>query len=269
MLNKSKAPLKRHQILGKEGAFEILEYLYIHKESLENEIIDYLGGYFGKNEIAERISELRKIWFIEVVPKTQKLRITDDGKEAYLLARVINGEALDSFINQLSRLAYRRFSLIMEDITGHFLSIIRTISNVQEIYMCSPWIRLPADDLKDFEKLLEKSENKISINLITLPPQEIKQSTPWETWTKQIMDTLRWFYVKGAEIVAHPDLHTKLYIVIARDTQLAIFGSENLTGAGNIELGIKITDESVVKKLLTYWQNIYNECRIVDWGDLQ
>lgn len=269
MLGAVKTYEKKHQILGKNGALEILEYLYIHKESTKEELVHYLSEYFEEADINERINELKRIWFISEVPKTRMLRITDDGKEAYLLARVINGESLNSVINQLSRLSHWNFSLIMEDITGYFLSIIRTISNIQEIYICSPWIRLPENDLKDLERFLEKMSYRVSITLITRPPQEIKRLSLWETWSEQILNTLKWFYIKGAEIVAHPNLHTKLYIVIARDTQIAIFGSENLTGAKNIELGIKIADESIVKKLLTYWQNIYDECRMVDWGDLQ
>ena len=39
-----------------------------------------------------------------------------------------------------------------------------------------------------------------------------------------------------------PNLHTKLFIVFGKEFQTAIFSSENLAGAKNVELGIWVSD---------------------------
>lgn len=63
----------------------------------------------------------------------------------------------------------------------------------------------------------------------------------------------------------HEKLHTKLYIRdpgTAGGFSQAIFGSENLTSKRNIELGIRITNDTVIiNKLITYFFDLYQECK--------
>ena len=69
----------------------------------------------------------------------------------------------------------------------------------------------------------------------------------------------------GAEIVVHEKLHSKLYIRdpgAAGGLNQAIFGSENLTSKRNIELGIRITNDTVmINKLIRYFFDIYQQCQ--------
>ena len=251
--------MRRHQILAKNGAYEILQILYNlpGKEARLDEVVRMTSHDIPEAEAIEVTQQLKDIWFLEQPPRSEFLRITEDGIEAYLLTRVINGDTLDSVLTQLSKLFYSRFSLIMEDITGCFIDTLRNFPALKEIYICSPWIRLRDSHLSDLETILNK--DKTIIRVITKIPD-----LEFPTFRQQILNTLSWLKGKGAEIVSHPALHTKLYIAVGKTGQTAIFGSENLTGAKNIELGIKINDETIVAKLLLYWLEIYNQCTLIE-----
>jgi len=252
--------LLRHQILGRNGAYEILRFLYIHPNLTQEEVISYLeSDALPKEEIERRIRELKEVWFVEQPPRSDFLRITEDGTEAYLLAKVINGDTLESVVNQLSSLRYTRFSLITEDITGCFIDILKSIQDLKEIYICSPWIRLTNRHLSDLAKVLEN----VRVRVITRPPPI--EPAPWKD---QVLKTLNWLRERGAELVGHPAVHTKLYIAIGRDYRVAIFGSENLTSAKNIELGIRVSEDGIISKLLLYWLDIYNECKVIEEEEL-
>jgi hypothetical protein len=252
--------LRRHQILARNGAYEILQILYNcpGNEARLDEVIQVISHDIAEDEAIEVVQQLKGIWFLEQPPHSEFLRITEDGIEAYLLTRVINGDTLDSVLTQLSKLFYSRFSLIMEDITGCFIDTLRNFPALKEIYICSPWIRLRDTHLSDLETILNK-DKKIVIRVITRIPD-----LEFSTFRQQILKTLSWLKGKGAEIVGHPALHTKLYIAVGKTGQTAIFGSENLTGAKNIELGIKINDETIVAKLLLYWLEIYDQCSLIE-----
>jgi len=251
--------LRRHQIVANNGAYELLQVLYNRrgKEARLDELVRVLSHDIPEADTIEVLQELKDIWFIEQPLHSEFLRITEDGIEAYLLTRVINGDTLDSVLTQLSKLFYSRFSLIMEDITGCFIDTLRNFPALREIYICSPWIRLLETHLLDLETILRK--DKPIIRVITRLP-----GLEFATFRQQIFNTLRWLKGKGAEIVSHSALHTKLYIAVGKTGQTAIFGSENLTGAKNIELGIKINDEAIVAKLLLYWLEIYDQCTFIE-----
>lgn len=248
--------LLRHQILGRNGAYEILRFLYIHHSLTQEEVVSYLeSDALPKEEIEQRIRELKEVWFVEQPPRSDFLRITEDGTEAYLLAKVINGDTLESVVNQLSSLRYTRFSLITEDITGFFIEILKSIEDLREIYICSPWIRLTSRHLSNLAEVLQNAR----VRVITRPP-----SFELAPWREQILKTLNWLRKLGAELVGHPAVHTKLYIAIGRNYRVAIFGSENLTSAKNIELGIRVSEDGIVNKLLLYWLDIYNKCKVIE-----
>ncbi len=251
--------MRRHQILASPGVYEALQILYNSpgKEALIDEAIEALSHDVPKEQAKNAIKQLKEIWFLEQPAHSELVRITEDGIEAYLLARVINGDTIDSVLNQLSKLFYTRFSLITEDITGTFIEMLRNQPYLKELYICSPWIRLRANHRSDLDKILGKT--KTVVRVITRMP-----GSESPVFRQQINETLRWLREKGAEIVSNPNLHTKLYIAVGKTGQTAIFGSENLTGAKNIELGIKIDDETIVAKLLLYWLDIYNQCVLIE-----
>jgi hypothetical protein len=84
---------------------------------------------------------------------------------------------------------------------------------------------------------------------------------------KKAFETIKILKQIGAEIVVNPRLHAKLYMSEPGPlggSHYAIFGSENLTGRGNIELAIKIeNDNEILRKLNQYFYEIWQESQIL------
>lgn len=249
--------LHKHQILGQEGAYELLRYLRERSEIPLSEITRHFAKDFGAQRVADVINDLQANWFVEKIG--DRIRITEDGSEAYLLLRVINGASLESVIDELSSGMRRRFSLITRDITGAFFEMLSHIPRPKEILICSPWIRLSDNHLKVLSRLARRG---VKISVITKPLPSTKSGEISPSWKPQILKTIKWLVENRIETVVHPRLHSKLYIINTDYSSVAIFGSENLTAAGNIELGIKVTDGYIIGKLINYWDDIFSESQI-------
>jgi len=78
-------------------------------------------------------------------------------------------------------------------------------------------------------------------------------------------ESLEWLRDHGAEVVLHRSVHTKLYIRQpgpAGGPLMAIIGSENLTGARNLELGLRINeDAALIGNLINYFYTVYGDCK--------
>jgi len=65
----------------------------------------------------------------------------------------------------------------------------------------------------------------------------------------------------GADFVVHKNLHAKLYICEPGANgrfHYAIFGSENLTGAGWVELGVRVEgDRYMMGRLTQFFEAVY------------
>ncbi len=145
--------------------------------------------------------------------------------------------------------------------------MIKNRHAVEEVYICSPWIRLSDNYLADLEETTRKSHGGIDFRIITRPPSELICGTP-SSWHNQSLKTLRWFKEHDADMVKLRKLHTKLYCALGGNWQCALFGSENLTEAGNVELGIRIDDEQMTQKLLSYFNRIYSHSTEISKDEL-
>jgi len=258
--------IRNHQVIGKQGAYELLGLLAQNMNLTESLIVEKLSKILPSKETMKLIRELSAVAFIRFVPRYEYLELTDIGREAFLLAKVINGVSLDSVVNQLSRLQSSSFSLVTQDICGCFLSIMKSRLDVEDVYICSPWIRLSDSYLADLEEIIRKTRAGIDFRIITRPPLELTDSPP--AWRKQSLKTLQWFKEHKGDLVKLRKLHTKLYCAIGSNWQIALFGSENLTEAGNFELGIRVDDERMTQKLLSHFNRIYSHSKEISKDDL-
>ncbi len=267
---------KPSRIIAKEGSYETLKFLDVNGKSSREDLLKYAerDGFFA-NEIEERLVELERIGFIVRGSSKKKpalwYSLSAEGKEAVLLVDVIDGDPLSSILDRIAYVRTSVFTLITHDITNYFIDDLACRRDFSEVFICSPWIRLMQDDLNDIGHILE-STRKITkshpkLHIITRPISETPTGISEKSWDKQIRATLLWFKRKGADIVCLPSLHTKLFIVYGKEFQTAIFGSENLTGAKNIELGIRITDSVIVDKLYIYWETIYNSAQGLEFKE--
>jgi hypothetical protein len=256
----------RLRILAGEGVLDILQYLQERTESSINDIKEVFSDYFDKDYVLQLINELDRIWFIQRL--RNRVRITEDGIEACLLAKVINGASLHSVLDQLSLTTRRRFSLLTRDLTGVFFRDLSSQRNPTDILLCSPWIRLDKIQRQILLRALRGQKGLRSrCAVITRPPPPLSEDVRSAIWRHQLIDTLKWLVKTKIDTAVHPRLHTKLFIFDGPNA-IAILGSENLTGAENIELGIRITDELFVQKLITYWEDTYSSSTPISLGDI-
>lgn len=264
---------KPYKILAKDGAFETLKFLELHGKVPPERLLSYLSRstYFLK-DIKQRINELENIGFIKKTVRDRTSRInyclTKEGREAVSLVDVINGYPLSTILDRLAYLRNDRFNLLTHDITNHFIDELAFRRDFSEVFICTPWIRLLPESLNDLEHILNSAYKltkiKPKIHIITRPLIKTTQKASHLIWNSQIRKTLLWFKKRGAEILCVPRLHSKLYIIFGKEFQIGIFGSENLTGSKNIELGIRIEDSTIVNKLYMYWEEIYNNSKCVE-----
>ncbi len=108
--------IRNHQVIGKQGAYELLGLLEQNLNLTESLIVDKLSRILSSKETSKLTRELLDIAFIRRIPQKEYLELTDIGREAFLLAKVINGASLDSVVNQLSRLRARQ---LLSDYSGY------------------------------------------------------------------------------------------------------------------------------------------------------
>jgi hypothetical protein len=252
-----------YKIVAERGSYEILKFLGIHGKSSEEDLISYLEEEdLSPSEIKMKLIDLENIGFISNSHKKNRIQvnyvITAEGQEAIGLIDVINGAPLSSIFDATNRIS--NFTLITHDMTNFFIDELVCQRDFLEVYVCSPWIRFTPEVMENLSHILE-SARRINgksprLHILTRPP--IRDVSGLDRWNSQIQATLLWLKEKGAEISYLQNLHTKLFIIYGRNFGVALFGSENLTGAKNIELGIRIADPQIVDKLYMYWENIYN-----------
>ena len=160
------------------------------------------------------------------------------------------------------------YQLMTEGMTTSFIEDLSLDYRFRRLFICSPWIHLTPDVLKKLAHAVyraQENDPKLEFLVITRPLN--KQDPSFEKY----LYTLRAFSEFGAEVVFKKKLHSKLYIkersVSGRISQ-AVFGSENLTGSRNIELGIKINnDTSLIRRLSRYFFDLYLDSQVWDLED--
>ena len=243
--------------LAKPYAKEVLEAL----DGATFLTVSQISELLEEEEIIKmRVKELENLGLISKSPHTSAYHLTSRGKISLILSDMIEGGSLKEGIKILSPYTVKEFELLTENVTDTFLEMIYKRRIFQNIYLCSPWIQIKEQKRKLLQKVIRDSKKslgeKMNILVIVRPPN-LKTE-----FGKKINETLQWLERLGGDISLVKRLHTKLYIAEPGSSGglfFAIFGSENLTGARNIELGIKIINNtSILNKLITYFFDIYN-----------
>lgn len=192
--------------------------------------------------------------------------ISSLGKKVTLLLHAINEkEQLSEVFRKLTYLYphLKPYELLTSNITDFFVDSLSYRTDFIRLYVCSPWIRLGQEQLRKVKQAILRATGiypSIQIFIITLPINRYRD--------KIAIGTLRELKQLGAEIMTHDKLHAKLYISEPGPRggiHYAIFGSENLTGRRNIELGIKIeNDNELLGKLTSFFRDIQEEARILE-----
>lgn len=254
MLNIYKTLAKRHtkqilQMLDKQTFLKITQIAKVLEKKQE--------------VIKMRVKALETLGLISKSVHTSAYHLTPRGKICLILCEMMEGGSLEEGIKKLSPYTRKEFELLTENVADSFLSMILKGRIFQNIYICSPWIQIGAKKRGLLQKVIKDSEKslgeKVSILIITRPP-DLRTK-----FGRKIDESLQWLEKLGSDISLVEKLHTKLYIAEPGPYGgpfFAVFGSENLTGARNIELGIKVVNNpNILNKLVSYFFDIFSRGR--------
>ncbi len=190
--------------------------------------------------------------------------ISSHGKRLDILFQAIDGRTpMDEVIRRLYALNPRNrpYQLLTGALTESFVDSLAAKPDFIRLLICSPWIRLRHSlrrqligAIADADKLYSGS---VQIQIVTRKPSQGQH--PWQ---RQVQDTHSFMSELGATIYTNQNIHAKLFMRQPGPRggiQSATLGSENLTGAQNIELGIRIDNDSqILQKLQLWFQGITN-----------
>jgi len=190
--------------------------------------------------------------------------LSTPGRHAHLLVAGLNGMTIEDVLRELRRISpdLMPYELVQEGMTAEFIRSLLDRPDFQRVYICSPWIIL-TDKMKYHlrqafyaaNELADSGGYETDLLCVCRPPEgSDEQKERMADSIKFLKDSL------GAEIVTHKRLHSKLYIRDPAPTgglQVAVVGSQNLTGSNNLELGIRIRNDGVlIGKLISYFMNV-------------
>jgi len=188
------------------------------------------------------------------------------GQKAALLLRALNdADSLTESFNELSAILpyVRQYHLIEGNVTEYVVETFNARRDFIRLYICSPWIRLRDPHFSRLAAAIEAARAvypHLQILVITLPLERYND--------KQAIDTVRNLCALGATVMTHRKLHAKLYISEPGPlggSHYAVFGSENLTGANQIELGIKVeNDNEMLGRLMRFFLDTEQECKLLE-----
>ena len=188
------------------------------------------------------------------------------GQKATLLLRALNDrDDLTETFNKLSSILphIRQYQLIEGNITEYVVETLNARRDFIRLYICSPWIRLKDPHFSRLAAAVEAGRAvypQLQIFVITLPLDRYND--------RQAVGTVKNLCSLGATVMTHRKLHAKLYISEPGPlggTQYAVFGSENLTGANQIELGVKVeNDNEMLGRLTRFFFDTEQECKLLE-----
>jgi hypothetical protein len=250
------------EVLGQSGLFRWLDEMQYSQPITQASILDSMqkNGVGSPDSIFDQMLDLGII-----IEESNRFVLSSYGRKAHLLLGGINGEDLREVVRHLSQLEPSIFpyDIVREGMTSDFISSLEARPDFRRIYICSPWISLKRKIKHKLILALYKAQElreggKIDLLIIARPLHKTDPAYEIKLETFRTLENL------GAEIVVHKDLHAKIYIRepgSAGGLSIAVFGSENLTGTRNIELGIKITnDTELLHKLVAHFYDIYSQC---------
>jgi hypothetical protein len=194
-----------------------------------------------------------------------RVSISTAGQKCTLLLKAVNGAAdLPDTFNRLTVLfpQVQQYYLIEGNVTDYVVDTLNARRDFIRLYICSPWIRLREPYFSRLSSAVEACRiayPQLQIFVITLPLDRYNDA--------HAVLTLRNLQALGATVMTHRKLHAKLYVSQPGPlggSQYAVVGSENLTGANQIELAIKIENENeMLGRLVQFFLEIEAESTLL------
>lgn len=186
------------------------------------------------------------------------MQVTTRGRACDCGIGLIEGASILEAIDRLREIdpTTNRITLVREGMTSGFIDLVRRLSAIRRVMICSPWVNLNRDRLHALATGIERSKREQGyppeVTVVTRPADEQPDGAANQT--------LAYFGRIGAVVNYKPQLHSKLYIVECATTPAqrhAFVGSENFTKVRYQEVGIRINnDNQVVDDLVRYFLSL-------------
>lgn len=236
------------ETVGQQGIYDLLSKIFDFTSPQPLELIQRLSA--DGQAAASDLQELFDSGLL--MANNEEVAMSTAGQKATLLLRALNdAEDMTDVFGKLSTLfpSMQQYQLIQGDVTQFVVDTLNTRRDFIRLYICSPWIRLRDPYFSRFSAAVEAARlvyPQLQIFVVTLPLDRYNDRTA--------IQTLKNLQSLGATLLTHRKLHAKLYISEPGPqggTHYAVFGSENLTGANQIELGVKVENENQMIGRLT------------------
>ena len=186
-----------------------------------------------------------------------ELGLSRTGLRVLSLVDALEGADIDDVYRQLRRIDGRSdmYELVREGMTSRFMNTLIDRPAVRRLYLCSPWVNPSKRDLGILRYTLLQAHRGSE-----LTPELLVMTRPRDHVPRECVPGIDALAALGATIYFHPRLHSKLYIREPGPSGgilLAIVGSQNLTRANNLELGIQINgDTHVISQLIQFFWHL-------------
>lgn len=246
-------------IVGQAGVYNFLGEILSRQEIPENDLPS-LADQHGIASIEKLIEDLIERLVLQKAGSF--FYLTNRGRCIWHLMRGINGANIADVIHNLTLLdpQLRPYEIVREGMTADFINGLLAQPDFKRIMICSPWLHISEKLLRKFYRAVYIAQAKTKVEIVVMARPFDRRASGYLAF----QNTFRALERMGADIVTNEYLHAKLYIRDQGPTgglRLAIFGSENLTGKRNIELGVRITnDNTIIDKLIYQFFDIYNRC---------
>jgi hypothetical protein len=246
-----------HQTVATPGGFEFLKALEaLPVTALAETEVLALMTQTGIEDVAAALADFRAAGLLSQYG--ERIGLTTFGIRTALLLEALNGGDIRDVYRRLGRYdsTLQMYELLREGMTTYFLQSINNRPGFARLYFCSPWIRLNAAQQTMLAHAVMQSEAR------RVAPELFVITRPADDGGNDPPDSVKPFVDLGATIFINRRLHTKLYIREPDQSggySMAIVGSQNLTRAQYLELGIRINADSVmVNQLIGYFWELAN-----------
>lgn len=252
------------EIVGQVGAYNLLESVDSYHAGLPYNEMLRLADSYGSRDPNSLVSSLLD----EGVLRTSddNVLISTLGLRVLCLLNMLNRRDPLGALQRLRQIdpIYSQYDIVMQGMCHEFIATLRDRPSFRHVLICSPWIsltrRMKINLLMALQEVAKAGEIAEIVVIARFEKDREKKRWHWES--------LEWLSDHGAEVVLHPSIHTKLYIRDpgpAGGLLMAIIGSENLTGARNLELGLRINDDAtLIGNLTNYFYAVYGDCTPIE-----
>ena len=181
--------------------------------------------------------------------------VSGRGRTCHCGVGVIEGGSIADTIDRLQEIdpSAKRITVVREGMTDAFLTLVRRLDAIRRIWICSPWVSLTTERLRNLAIGVERSRRESGylpeVSVVTRPVADQPLGDKNET--------LAYFSRINAVIRYKPNLHSKLYIVETASSpgqRQAFVGSENFTKPRFQEVGIRVNnDNQLIDDLVRYF----------------